>query len=92
MTIMSDVHAAQRALETAWQRHEALIVTCGVGIKAAIEAHNRHEVAHGFNSATPAEVKRALAATLSDVLSQDEIADFVDLLLMVGTEEFLETL
>ena len=62
------------------------------GIRAGIEAHNKHELSHGFNRATPAEIKRALAATILNILGPNDREDFLELMRLAGTVEFLDIL
>ena len=90
--IICDVDRANAELQTIYERHEALGCHLWGGIKAGIADHNKHELAHGFTMATPAEIKRALAATVLNVLGPIDLEDFIDLLRMADTMEFFECL
>ena len=74
--ITCDPSRASEEIRTIYERHEALGCHLEEGIRAGIEAHNKHELSHGFNRATPAEIKIALAATVLNILGSDAARRF----------------
>ena len=90
--ITCNLSHAREAMDTIFARFDNLGCHLLRGIEGAIEDHNMDQLSLGFHPATPPEIKRALAATIQSRLRPDELEDFIDLLRLAGTEEFLDIL
>jgi len=48
------------------------------GNSNGIDAHNKHEQSKGFARATPAELKKPLAALIVDLIGSDRLEHFLE--------------
>jgi len=63
-----DPNAANTALEIRAERHEQLVSYITDGIRAGIDAHNKHEIALGSTMSTPVEINWALAEAIVNMV------------------------
>jgi hypothetical protein len=90
--IVCDASVAGDAMHTIWQRHESLTCHLHEAVRTAADTHNRHELSIGCNRTTPAELEKALADLVQQIVGRDRLDSFVELLLMTRTMDFFESL
>jgi hypothetical protein len=90
--ITCNLSRAREAMDEVFARFENLGCRLSSGIECAIDDHNMDQLSLGSQPAAGPEIRRALAATIRSILRPDELEDFIDLLRLAGTEEFLDIL